>query len=162
MTTPRQKYTARQRQAAIDLVADIGVTAASRKLGIVKGTVNNWAYLARKQAKQGGSEPTPQPPTTPNKPKKTVARVYTPSEKARAIELAAEIGPTGAAKQLGMSRFSIYEWRRKLALALDGDRLPARAGSLTPATALGGVLVERLRAAGHTYEVTGTGGGRAG
>jgi short subunit dehydrogenase-like uncharacterized protein len=41
-----------------------------------------------------------------------------------------------------------------LALALDGDRLPERAGSLTPATALGGVLVERLRTAGHTYEVT--------
>jgi short subunit dehydrogenase-like uncharacterized protein len=40
-----------------------------------------------------------------------------------------------------------------LSLALDGDRLPDRAGSLTPATALGGVLVERLRAAGHTYEV---------
>lgn len=41
-----------------------------------------------------------------------------------------------------------------LALALDRDRLPERAGSLTPATALSGVLVERLRAAGHTYEVT--------
>ena len=41
-----------------------------------------------------------------------------------------------------------------LALALDTDRLPDRAGSLTPATALGDVLVERLRAAGHTYEVT--------
>ncbi|MGZ4551515.1 MAG: saccharopine dehydrogenase family protein [Blastococcus sp.] len=41
-----------------------------------------------------------------------------------------------------------------LALAVDGDRLPDRAGSLTPATALGDVLVERLRAAGHTYEVT--------
>ncbi|RBY90324.1 enoyl-ACP reductase [Blastococcus sp. TBT05-19] len=41
-----------------------------------------------------------------------------------------------------------------LALALDGDRLPAAAGSLTPATAMGEVLVERLRAAGHTYEVT--------
>ena len=41
-----------------------------------------------------------------------------------------------------------------LALALDGDRLPDRAGSLTPATAMGNVLVERLRAAGHTYEVT--------
>ena len=40
-----------------------------------------------------------------------------------------------------------------LALALDGDRLPARAGSLTPATAFGDVLVDRLRAAGHTYEV---------
>ena len=41
-----------------------------------------------------------------------------------------------------------------LALALDGDRLPDRTGSLTPATAMGEVLVERLRAAGHTYEVT--------
>lgn len=41
-----------------------------------------------------------------------------------------------------------------LALALDGDRLPDRAGSLTPATGIGDVLVERLRAAGHTYEVT--------
>jgi short subunit dehydrogenase-like uncharacterized protein len=40
-----------------------------------------------------------------------------------------------------------------LALALDGDRLPRRAGSLTPASAMGQVLVERLRAAGHTYEV---------
>ncbi|RBY77672.1 enoyl-ACP reductase [Geodermatophilus sp. TF02-6] len=40
-----------------------------------------------------------------------------------------------------------------LALALDEDRLPDRAGSLTPATALGDVLVDRLRAAGHTYEV---------
>ncbi|WNV73919.1 trans-acting enoyl reductase family protein [Geodermatophilus sp. DSM 44513] len=40
-----------------------------------------------------------------------------------------------------------------LALAVDGDRLPARAGSLTPATALGAVLADRLRAAGHTYEV---------
>jgi len=40
-----------------------------------------------------------------------------------------------------------------LALALDGDRLPDRTGSLTPATALGTVLVDRLRAASHTYEV---------
>ena len=33
-----------------------------------------------------------------------------------------------------------------LGLALDRDRLPPRAGVLTPATALGDVLVERLRA----------------
>lgn len=39
-----------------------------------------------------------------------------------------------------------------LALA-DGTDLPDRAGSLTPATALGRPLVERLRAAGHTYTV---------
>ena len=41
-----------------------------------------------------------------------------------------------------------------LCLAVDGERLPARFGCLTPATALGGVLVDRLRAAGHTYRVT--------
>ena len=40
-----------------------------------------------------------------------------------------------------------------LCLAVDRDALPARAGVLTPATALDGSLVERLRAAGHTYEV---------
>jgi short subunit dehydrogenase-like uncharacterized protein len=40
-----------------------------------------------------------------------------------------------------------------VALALDEDRLPAATGVLTPATALGHVLVERLRAAGHSYEV---------
>ncbi|MDC7120041.1 saccharopine dehydrogenase NADP-binding domain-containing protein [Cellulomonas fimi] len=39
-----------------------------------------------------------------------------------------------------------------LALALDEHRLPDRAGSLTPAAGLGDVLVERLRAAGQTYD----------
>ncbi len=39
------------------------------------------------------------------------------------------------------------------ALYLDRDRLPARAGVLTPATAFGDVLVERLRAAGMVLEV---------
>lgn len=40
-----------------------------------------------------------------------------------------------------------------LALALDEDRLPAVAGVLTPATAMGSVLTERLRRAGQTYDV---------
>jgi short subunit dehydrogenase-like uncharacterized protein len=40
-----------------------------------------------------------------------------------------------------------------LALALDGERLPDATGVLTPATAMGDVLVERLRAAGHSYDV---------
>ncbi len=40
-----------------------------------------------------------------------------------------------------------------LCLAFDGDRLPPRAGVLTPATAMGLPLVERLRAAGFTATV---------
>jgi short subunit dehydrogenase-like uncharacterized protein len=39
-----------------------------------------------------------------------------------------------------------------LCLALDRDRLPGRAGVLTPATAMGATLAGRLRAAGQTYE----------
>ena len=52
----------------------------------------------------------------------------------------------------GYSATAVMLGQAGLALALDGDRLPDRAGSLTPATALGDVLVERLRTAGHTYE----------
>jgi short subunit dehydrogenase-like uncharacterized protein len=39
------------------------------------------------------------------------------------------------------------------ALCLALDELPDRAGSLTPATAMGDRLVDRLRSAGHTYRV---------
>lgn len=39
-----------------------------------------------------------------------------------------------------------------LCLALDRERLPERSGVLTPATAMGTALADRLRAAGHTYE----------
>jgi short subunit dehydrogenase-like uncharacterized protein len=41
-----------------------------------------------------------------------------------------------------------------LALAVDVDQLPDRAGVLTPATALGDVLIGRLQAQGFTFEVT--------
>jgi short subunit dehydrogenase-like uncharacterized protein len=40
-----------------------------------------------------------------------------------------------------------------LCLALDREQLPDRAGVLTPATAMDGALVDRLRAAGMTLEV---------
>jgi short subunit dehydrogenase-like uncharacterized protein len=41
-----------------------------------------------------------------------------------------------------------------LALALDADDLPDRAGVLTPATGIGTRLADRLRAAGQTFEPT--------
>jgi short subunit dehydrogenase-like uncharacterized protein len=41
-----------------------------------------------------------------------------------------------------------------LCLALDGERLPDRAGVLTPATGMGAALADRLRAAGTTLEAT--------
>jgi short subunit dehydrogenase-like uncharacterized protein len=53
----------------------------------------------------------------------------------------------------GYAATSVMLGESALCLALDGDRLPARAGVLTPATAMGTALAERLRAAGHTYAV---------
>ncbi|PZR54191.1 enoyl-ACP reductase [Xylanimonas oleitrophica] len=52
----------------------------------------------------------------------------------------------------GYAATSVMLGESALALAFDGGRLPDRAGSLTPATGIGDALVERLRAAGHTYE----------
>jgi short subunit dehydrogenase-like uncharacterized protein len=53
----------------------------------------------------------------------------------------------------GYKATSVMFGESGLSLALDGDRLPQRAGVLTPATAIGVALVERLRSAGQSFEV---------
>jgi short subunit dehydrogenase-like uncharacterized protein len=55
----------------------------------------------------------------------------------------------------GYGATSVMLGESALCLALDGDRLPDRAGVLTPATAMGSVLADRLRAAGQTFDVSG-------
>jgi short subunit dehydrogenase-like uncharacterized protein len=50
----------------------------------------------------------------------------------------------------GYAATSVMLGETALCLALDRDRLPARAGVLTPATAMGTALAGRLTAAGHT------------
>ncbi|GIG30620.1 saccharopine dehydrogenase family protein [Cellulomonas marina] len=52
----------------------------------------------------------------------------------------------------GYAATAVMLGQTALALALDEARLPDRAGSLTPATALGTVLVGRLREHGHRYD----------
>jgi short subunit dehydrogenase-like uncharacterized protein len=52
----------------------------------------------------------------------------------------------------GYAGTSVMLGEAGLCLALDRDRSPQRAGVLTPATAMGLPLVERLRAAGFTFE----------
>jgi short subunit dehydrogenase-like uncharacterized protein len=50
----------------------------------------------------------------------------------------------------GYAATSVMLGESALCLALDRDRLPGRAGVLTPATAMGVTLAERLNSAGHT------------
>ena len=58
----------------------------------------------------------------------------------------------GAPGDPGYAATAVMLGESALGLALDRDRLPDRAGVLTPATAMGDVLAGRLRAAGHTYQ----------
>jgi short subunit dehydrogenase-like uncharacterized protein len=50
----------------------------------------------------------------------------------------------------GYAATSVMLGESSLCLALDRDRLPGNAGVLTPATAMGAALADRLRSAGHT------------
>jgi transposase InsO family protein/predicted kinase len=49
-----------------------------------------------------------------------VAKLYTPSQRAAALDLASIEGVAAAARLLGISRFSIYDWRRQTALHAQG------------------------------------------
>ena len=137
--SPR-RYTAEEKQHAMERVRAVGVGSASEELGIPTGTLYPWAAkakrsttaesdetdrpersAARESAESSASPPSAATPPTPAGGKgKRVARIYTPSERARALELADEKGVTGAARELGITRFSIYNWQRRLRLFNDG------------------------------------------
>ena len=53
----------------------------------------------------------------------------------------------------GYAATSVMLGESALCLALDRNRLPDHAGVLTPATAMGAALADRLRSAGHTLAV---------
>ena len=59
----------------------------------------------------------------------------------------------GAQGDPGYAATAVMLGESALCLALDGDRLPPAAGVLTPATAMGDLLVQRLRAQGFTMTV---------
>ena len=78
---------------------------------------------------------------------KTEIHARTPSGERYVCRIEAQGDP-------GYAATAVMFGEAALCLALDRDRLPDRAGVLTPATAMDGALVERLRAAGQTYEVS--------
>ena len=69
----------------------------------------------------------------------------------RGARYTATVGATG---DPGYAATAVMLGESALALVLDREHLPRRSGVLTPATALGEPLVQRLRAAGHTYSVS--------
>lgn len=63
------------------------------------------------------------------------------------------VARVGAKGDPGYGATSVMLGEAGLCLGLDGERLPERAGVLTPATGMGEALVERLRAAGQRFDV---------
>jgi short subunit dehydrogenase-like uncharacterized protein len=72
---------------------------------------------------------------------------------ARTSSGARYVGRVAAKGDPGYKATSVMLGEAGLCLAFDRDRLPPRAGVLTPATAMGTALADRLRAAGFTFEV---------
>ena len=131
MKSPRT-YTLDEKQKATRRALEAGPSVASRELGIPSGTLSCWAHKARQgkagfavppteeveqniSAAESSRAPSSQPPAKPR-----VARVYTPSEKARALERVAALGVTAASRELGISRYSLYDWRRRVQRAAEG------------------------------------------
>ena len=144
-----RRYTAEERTKAMARVQDVGYRAASEDLGIPLGTLTSWVFKARQRAAEAGGTATGQvavapsarapatPPIAPTPageaalsapapaPRPTarprVAKVYTPSQIAQALERVAAIGVRPAAKELGISRTTLRDWERKVAKAARGE-----------------------------------------
>jgi len=133
----RRRYTRAQREAALADVVVIGLSQSSKKHGIPKSTVDNW-HKARRHAESTPAIPAaaesgealhaprrgdaadsgPQPEPTGARPK--VAKRYTPSQRAEILEYAAKHSVTEASKKHDVSRWTIYDWQRKVKGAAEG------------------------------------------
>ena len=128
-------YSEEERARALALVKEIGFANARRRLGIPSGTLGTWQSKVGGSGKGGGHRVTAVPPETPVESsledgagspggvveKSRVARVYTPSQRAQALEYEARHGPMKASRDLGISRFSLRDWKRKARLARAGE-----------------------------------------
>ena len=60
-------------------------------------------------------------PSQPPPRRRLVAKSWTPSQRAEILEHAAAHGVTVTSEKFGVSRFSIYEWERRVKLAVKGE-----------------------------------------
>ena len=148
-TAKRRVYTQEERDAALADVPTLGVKASATRHKVSPSCVSRWASAAgitrQAQAREDGSPvevprstPEPKPdvttaatPSAPPAPSAStskrvlrasrIARLYTPSQKAEVLEHAGAHGVTAAATKFEVSRFSIYDWQRRVAKAAVGE-----------------------------------------
>ena len=126
----QHQFSAEERIEALKEMAEHGVPATVRKLHISKTTLYKWrarqrAGVAEADGAAAGDGnyddelPMGAEEKSPHR-RSRVAKTYTPSQRAQALEYAAKHGATAASKKYGMSRVTIHEWRRKVRLAAEG------------------------------------------
>jgi len=86
-------------------------------------TAQSDAPKPREQAREEVGKPasTTASATAGSKSRSRVAKIYTPSQRAVVLEDAAKDGVTAAAKKHKISRFSIYDWQRRVTKAAAGE-----------------------------------------
>jgi transposase InsO family protein len=122
-----RRYTAQQKERAIARGNEVGPAVAARELGIPSGTISQWQHYARLKGQDhrlaGGAKGTTPSASSaaPATAIRRVAKTYTPSQRAEALECAHREGITAAAAKFGISRFSLHDWRRKARLHAAGE-----------------------------------------
>jgi len=161
----RRSYTAEQRRKAVADVPSLGLCAAAHAHKMPPSTLHRWANStdatsSRKAEEPEGAEPNakegseldaqspakprqqekPLPPAKPQRPEKRrkSAKHYTPSQKAEILEHAAAHGVSAAEKKFEVSRWSIYDWKRKVERAAAGE-------GASPTTGPSAVEIEQQR-----------------
>lgn len=133
---PYRRYSLEERSAAVAAAGSQGISGASKALGIPKATVWGWVHQAGKEQASAGhvapvqsGSPSAGEAGTAGQTlaasgreavRRSAARRYTPSEKAEILEYASAHSVSEAAKEYGVSRFSIQDWRRKVRRAAEG------------------------------------------
>jgi len=113
-------FKARQRAAAADGAATGQVAGAPpAHAPVTPPAAPVTPAAAPTPAVEASSSPTASTPRPTARPR--VAKVYTPSQIAQALERVGAIGVRPAAKELGISRTTLRDWERKVAKAAKGE-----------------------------------------
>jgi hypothetical protein len=119
----RSTYTREQKQPLLTTVRAKVVCAAAKDYDVPQSCVSRWSAVAGVTRRGNAPAPLPAKQAATPEPERRprVAKAYTPSQKAEVLEHADAHGVTAASEKFGISRFSIYDWKRKLAKAAKGE-----------------------------------------
>jgi putative transposase len=131
----RRRYTESDRKKVLDDVTTLGVKGAAETHGVHRSCVDRWAKKAgvargrvavaglggKASVDSSGAAPAEVTAVRRRTLKTRVAKIYAPSQRAEVLEYAGEHGISAASEKFGVSRFSVYQWQRKLEKAAVGQ-----------------------------------------